>query len=110
MRGGEGGAATSQGFLTILLMLPQLLLELMMITPRAAAVEMAGEPAKAVADMEDGMSFWTTALLLPRRQRGTETHSQMAILVTARNRGLQRLGRKMRIILPLAVAEEWSRE
>ena len=110
MRGGEGGAATSQGFLTILLMLPQLLLELM-ITPRAAAVEMTGEATKAVVDMEDGMSFWTTTLLLPRRQRGAATHSQLATLITARNRGLQQLGRKMRIILPLlVVAEEWSRE
>ena len=110
MRGGEGGRATSQGSLTILLMLPQLLLELM-IAPRAAAVEMA-EATKAAVDMEDGMSFWTTitTLLLPGRQRGAATHSQLATLITARNHALQRLGRQMQIIPPLAVAEERSRE
>ena len=53
----------------------------------------------------------TAAAPEAKRSSKLATHSQLATLVTARNRGLQRLGRKMRIMLPLLpVVEEWIRE
>ena len=53
----------------------------------------------------------TAAAQEAKRSSKPATHSQLATLVTARNCGLQRLGRKMRIMLPLLpVVEEWIRE